>query len=77
MVVGQGMRLSALGSFIGLVFAVLQARWLQGMLFQVGVTDPMTVVSVAAVLLAAAFFACWFPGRSASRISPVEAMMAE
>jgi putative ABC transport system permease protein len=77
MVVGQGMRLSALGSFIGLVFAVLQARWLQGMLFQVGVTDPMTVVSVAAVLLAAAFFACWLPGRSASRISPVEAMMAE
>jgi len=47
------------------------------MLFQVGVTDPATVVSVAAVLLAAAFFVCWLPGRSASRISPVEAMMAE
>lgn len=77
MVVGQGMRLAGLGALIGLVVAIVEARWLQGLLFEVGVTDPMTVAAVAAVLLVAAFFACWVPGRTASRISPVEAMVAE
>ncbi len=77
MIVRQGMRLAALGAGIGLVIAVLEARWLQGLLFGVGATDPLTIGAVAAVLVAAAFLACWLPGRSASRIPPAEVMVAE
>lgn len=77
LIVRRGMRLAALGAAVGLGVAVLEARWLEGMLFGVGATDPATLGAMAMVLLAAAFLACWLPGRSASRIPPVEAIMAE
>jgi putative ABC transport system permease protein len=77
MVVRRGMRLAGLGALLGVVLAAVGARWLRVLLFQVAVTDPVTLGAVATILLGAALVACWVPGRRAARISPVEAIAAE
>ncbi len=77
MIVGRGMRYALLGTAIGLGVALLEARWLRALLFEVGPTDPSTIVAVAMLLLLAALLACWLPGWRASRIHPLEALASE
>jgi len=77
MVAWRGVRLAALGAAGGLALAALGARWLRALLFGVHAADPLTLVAVAGVLLGTALLASWLPGRSAARISPVEAIAAE
>ena len=77
MIVRQGMRVALAGLALGVVLAALEVRLLRALLFGVGAADPLTLAAVAASLLAAALFACWLPGRSAARVSPLEALVAE
>jgi ABC-type antimicrobial peptide transport system permease subunit len=77
MIVGRGMRYALLGTAIGLGVALLQARWLRALLFEVAPTDPGTIAAVAALLLVVALAACWLPGRRAAHIRPLEALAAE
>ncbi|HEY7460781.1 MAG TPA: ABC transporter permease [Gemmatimonadota bacterium] len=77
MIVGRGMRYALLGTGIGLGVALLQARWLRALLFEVAPTDPGTIAAVAALLLVVALAACWLPGRRAAHIRPLEALAAE
>ncbi len=77
LVVGQGMRLAALGAGLGVVFALLLGRVIAGLLYGVGPHDPVTFAAVVALLLGAAFLACWVPARRASRVDPLIALRAE
>jgi ABC-type antimicrobial peptide transport system permease subunit len=77
LVVGQGMRLAGLGVAIGVVAALAGARVLRGLLFGVGPSDPVSFLVAIAVLGAAAFLACYGPGRRAARIDPMTALRAE
>jgi ABC-type lipoprotein release transport system permease subunit len=47
---------------------------LQKLLFEVGPTDPLTFVGVAAVLGASAIAACYIPARRAARVDPMVAL---
>jgi putative ABC transport system permease protein len=47
------------------------------MLFGVGALDPMTFVTVPALLLAVTLAAAYVPARRASRVDPVRALKAE
>jgi hypothetical protein len=51
--------------------------FLQGLLFQVSGTDPMTFSGVTALLLGIGFLASYLPARRASRLDPVEALREE
>jgi putative ABC transport system permease protein len=71
LVVGQGMRLAAIGVAVGMVLALLTSRLLRGLLFGVTPTDPITFTAVIALLCAAAFVACYVPARKATRVDPM------
>ena len=77
MVVGRGLWLAGFGVAIGLVAAVALTRLMQGVLYGVTPTDPLTFVGVAAALLAVAGFASWLPARRATRVDPLVALRAE
>jgi hypothetical protein len=65
------------GCCVGVVAALAGARVLRGLLFGVGPSDPTSFVVAIAVLGAAAFLACYGPGRRAARIDPMTALRAE
>jgi len=74
LVIGQGMRLTALGIFLGILVAFWSTRWLSSMLFGITPLDPATFLAVSQLLLAVALIACWIPARRAARIDPVRAL---
>jgi ABC-type antimicrobial peptide transport system permease subunit len=77
MVVGQSLRLAALGVAIGVVAALASMHVLQSLLFGVKPTDPMLLVCSALLLLAVAIAAGWLPARRAASIDPAEALRAD
>ncbi len=74
---GLGMKLALVGLSIGLGGAFALTRVLQGLLFGVTATDPMTFASAILLLLSAAIVASVVSARRASRISPVNALHHE
>ncbi len=77
MVVREGLRPVLVGTGIGIAVASLATRVLEGQLFGVRALDPVTFVSVPLLLLAVAVVACLLPASRASRLDPVETLMAE
>jgi len=77
MVLGQGVRLAAIGIAIGVAVALAVTRLMQRALFEVQPHDPAIYLGLAALILAVACVACWIPARRATRIDPIEALRAE
>ena len=77
LIIGQGMRVVALGVVGGLAGAVLMTRLMANMIYGVHVTDPLTYVSVATLLGAVALVASYIPARRATEIDPLAAMRAD
>jgi predicted permease len=77
MALGEGMRLVVIGLASGLVGAAIMTRFFQSMLFNVVPTDPVTFVSVSAILAGVAFFACYVPAKRATRVDPLLALREE
>jgi predicted permease len=77
MVVGQGLRLAAVGVVIGLILAMACSRMLQSQFFGVSAFDPLTFASIAAVLLGAASLASYLPARRAASVDPLRALRYE
>jgi putative ABC transport system permease protein len=77
LVVGQGMRLAAIGVAIGVAAALLLGRLIASLLYGVGSHDVATFAGVVVVLLGSAALACWVPARRAARVDPVVALHAE
>jgi len=77
MVIRRGMLVTSLGILGGLAAGWALSRWLQSLLYGVQPNDPLTYVSVTAVLLAVAFLATWIPAARASRVDAMEALRSE
>jgi predicted permease len=77
LVVGQGFKLVAIGSALGLTGAFAATRVLQSFLFGVSPTDPVTFVAITAMLLIVALLACWIPARRATKVDPMIALRYE
>jgi putative ABC transport system permease protein len=77
LVVGQGMRFVGVGLLLGLIGVFACTRLLQSLLFGVGATDLLTILSVTILLAFVAFIACWWPARRASAVDPVVALRSE
>ena len=74
MVIGQGMKLAAVGVAIGLVVALAVTRLMAALLFGVGAADPLIYAAIVALLAAVAACACWLPSRRAARVDPMQAL---
>jgi len=77
LVVGNGMKLVAIGLAAGLAGAFWLTRYMAALLYGVKPTDPVTYLAVALVLLAVAFLATYIPARRAARVDPVIALRYE
>jgi ABC-type lipoprotein release transport system permease subunit len=67
----------ALGTAAGLAASLAMTRLLQGLLYGVSATDPLTFAAVGATLLAVATMASFIPARRATRVDPLVALRAE
>jgi putative ABC transport system permease protein len=77
MVVGDGMRLAAVGVALGIALAVGLTRLLGSVLFGVSPLDPGTFATMALFLAAVGLAACAIPARRASRTDPMLALRGE
>jgi predicted permease len=77
LVLGKGLRLTALGVGIGFLGAWAVARLLASVSPELEAKSPLTFVCVAALLVAVAMFACWLPARRAARVDPMVALRSE
>jgi len=73
----QTMTLAAIGLAIGLPAAWMAAKAIQGLLFGVVSSDPVTFGGVVTVVAIVAGLAGYVPARRASRIDPVLALRSE
>jgi putative ABC transport system permease protein len=74
MIVGQSMKVAAAGLAIGIVAALLLARLLGSLLFELSPYDPVTFVTIALLLATVAFAASFTPARRAATVDPVKAL---
>ena len=91
MVVWQGMRLVLLGLGIGTLIGYALVRllnsryfgpdtWQQHMkeqLYGVTISDPLTLIVIASLLMLVALLACWLPARRAAKVDPLVALRYE
>jgi len=70
MVVRRGAVLAVTGAVVGLVISRTAAGTLEGLVFGVSTTDPMTLLGTAAVMLCAAVCASYAPARRILRETP-------
>jgi putative ABC transport system permease protein len=77
LVLAQGLRLTLAGVALGLIGSLAGARLLQGLLFGVGVHDPMTFAGVPVLLALVAAIACYVPARRAASVDPAIALRAD
>ena len=77
MVLGHGLRLTAIGAAIGIGGALALTRLMTSVLYGVSPTDPGIFSAVLAVLVAAALIACLVPARRATKVDPLVALRYE
>jgi len=77
LVLGQGMRVAAIGVFIGLTGALALTRLIAGLIYGVRPHDPITFTGVAGLLTLVALGACCLPALRATRVDPVVALRYE
>jgi putative ABC transport system permease protein len=77
LIVGDGMRLAAIGLAIGLGGAIAIGRVMSGLLFGVTPTDPIAIAGAAALVTLVALGACYVPARRAMGVDPMVALRAE
>jgi putative ABC transport system permease protein len=77
LVMRQGLRLTLLGTALGLLGSWWIARFLLSFMKAMPAAEPVTAVAVALLLLAVAAFACWLPARRATKVDPMVALRTE
>jgi hypothetical protein len=77
LIVRQGMTLTGIGVFIGLLGALAATRALIALLFGVSSLDPVTYFGVVALLVSVSAIACWLPAWRAAQVDPAITLRAE
>jgi putative ABC transport system permease protein len=73
----MGLQLLGLGIVVGLAAGVATNRLLANQLWKTSPHDPLTLVSVIAIVVVIGLCACWVPARRAVRVEPIAALRHE
>jgi putative ABC transport system permease protein len=76
LILGQGLRLTAIGVLIGLIAAVALGRVMSAQLYGISPVDPVTLIAGAAIFLAVTVLASLLPAARAAGTAPVDALRA-
>jgi putative ABC transport system permease protein len=74
LIVGGGMRLTAVGVILGILAALALTRLLETLLYGIRPFDLPTLGGVAILLALIALLACWVPASRATRKNPIAAL---
>lgn len=74
---GEGSRLVAIGTAVGLVLSLALARLAGGFLYGLPPSDPVTFAGAVALLTTVALGAAFVPARRAGRVDPVASLRSE
>ncbi len=77
LVMSQGMLLALAGVAAGVAISLALSRLIASLLFGVAPTDPLTYVTVMAILGAVAAAACALPAAQAARVDPLVVLRSE
>jgi putative ABC transport system permease protein len=77
LIVLKGLTLALIGVMIGAAASLVVTRLMSSLLFGVAPADVVTFAGAAALLLALAFVASYWPARRAAGVDPVVALRAE
>ena len=77
LIVGQGVRLTAIGVVVGLFAAFATTREMASMLVGIKATDPLTFVTMAVVFFLIAATSSWLPAWRAASLDPSAALREE
>ena len=77
MILGQGVKLLAVGVGIGLLAAFGMSRLLASLVVGISPTDPLTFTAMPALLIAVALVANLIPARRATRMDPAATLRAD
>ncbi|HEX2862051.1 MAG TPA: FtsX-like permease family protein, partial [Lacunisphaera sp.] len=77
LVLNQSIWRTACGLGVGLAGSWFLTRSLQGLLFDITATDPLSYLAVGGTLLLVAGLASWLPARRAATVDPIVALRAD
>ena len=77
LVLGEGMKLTMIGTVLGLVAALGAAQLVQGLLYNVEAIDPVAFTTVPLLLVGVAALAVYLPARRAASVEPMRVLNAD
>jgi putative ABC transport system permease protein len=77
MVLGYAAALLLPGLALGLLGAWIGSRWIESLLYGVGVTDPVAYVGAITVFLVVGALSAWLPAERAAHVDTVQSLSAE
>src|SRR5213082_2816942 len=77
LMVGEGVKIAALGGGIGALAALAGGRVLSSLLYGVSPRDPLVLLGAATTMLAVAAIASYLPARRATKVDPMVALRYE
>lgn len=77
LVLVQAAGLVLAGTALGIVLALIFARVLKSLIYEVSPADPLTFVSMGLMVMVIAVLACYLPARRATKADPMIALRAE
>jgi predicted permease len=74
MVMGESMRLVAIGTALGLAAALWAGRFVKTVLYGLSANDPITITAAVALIAVVSVLAGFLPARRAANVDPMEAL---